>query len=363
MTRCSGRAITRRGCVAVLGGAVGAALLAGGLGGRGRAAIAEQGGEQAPEGVDYMVLVNKRCELPQGWDSAIEIVHFTNSEGADVGVEAKAYDAYLELKEDLESDGVYVDLDSAYRSVEQQQQFVDGFIEEYGGQHVGQFVAAPGFSEHHTGLALDLFLVVDGEGVHPDRNIAQQHETWEKIHAKLADHGFILRYPPQKMIVTGYSYEPWHIRYLDDVETARAIMDAGVSLEEYLGEVDPAVAGCEVDYGASELYDDTDIDLALGVVLAEFGTWIGCVMQRIAFTDDGTCAADLDYVNELREARMPELEPFDQAIVLESEFHSPSGEDAEGTAWEPDADYGGWTWHLGRTGADGSWKLLSWGLG
>ena len=59
-------------------------------------------------------------------------------------------------------------------------------------------------------------------------------EVWSKIHAKLADHGYILRYPEGKEDITGYSYEPWHIRYLDDPELAREITEQGLTLEEYL---------------------------------------------------------------------------------------------------------------------------------
>ena len=313
--------------------------------------------------IDYMVLVNKTHKLPAGWEDAIEIVHFTNSEGWDVDVEAKAYDAYLELKDDLEADGVYVDLDSAYRSVEAQQEIVDDFTEKYGAEYVKQYVAVPGYSEHHTGLALDLFLIIDGKGVYLNEDMVTYPEVWDKIHAKLADHGFILRYLPEKKIETGYSYEPWHIRYIGDTEVARKIMDEGITFERYLGELDPSIADCTVDYGTSELYTEADIDSALDVVLAEFGTWDGCTLKKIAFMGDEACNADeLAYVNELREAQMPDEAEFDQALVLTSEFHSPSAEQAENTAWEPDTDYRDWTWHLGRTGADGSWKLLTWGF-
>lgn len=65
----------------------------------------------------------------------------------------------------------------------------------------------------------------------------QYPEIWAKIHAKLADHGFILRYLDGKEAITGYSYEPWHIRYVNDVTIAKEIMDKGITLEEYLGKM------------------------------------------------------------------------------------------------------------------------------
>lgn len=324
--------------------------------------------EPAPEpsdasGIDYLALVNKQHKLPDGWEDALETVHFVNSETWDVDVEAKAYEAYLALKEELEAqDGVVVDLDSAYRSIAEQQRIVDDFTEKYGEEYTKKYVAVPGYSEHHTGLALDLFLIIDGKGVYLNEEMVTYPEIWEKLHARLADHGFILRYLPGKKIETGYSYEPWHIRYLDDPETAHKIMAEGLTLERYLGELDPAIAECAVDYGTSELYAEPDMDAALDAVLAEFGGWEGCVLQRFVFTDDATCADNLPYVNELREAQQPELDPFDQAIVFMSDFHTP-GEGVAVTAFKPDSDYTDWSWYLGRTGDDGSWQLVGWGQG
>ena len=70
--------------------------------------------------------------------------------------------------------------------------------------------------------------------VYENEDMVQYPEIWEKIHPKLADHGFILRYLEGKEDITGYSYEPWHIRYVDSPEIAHEITDAGITLEEYL---------------------------------------------------------------------------------------------------------------------------------
>ena len=359
-----GGSLTRRDFVA-LGGSLGAALLAGCAGAQGNDADSAADATQTVEtetsetgGIDYLALVNKTHALPENWEQVVEITSFKNSEDWDVDVEAKAYDAYLALKDDLEADDVFVDLDSAYRSVEAQQKIVDEFTEKYGEEYVKKYVAVPGYSEHHTGLALDLFLIIDGKGVYYNEDMVKYPEIWEKIHAKLADHGFILRYLPGKKIETGYSYEPWHIRYLDDPAIAHEIMDEGITFERYLGELDPMIADCVVDYGTSELYEEADMDAALDAVLAEFSTWKGCVLKRFSYAGDDVSADNLEYANSLRDEG---TEEFDQAIVFGSDFHSPSAEDAEGTAWEADTDYEGWSWTLGRTGADGAWQLLTWG--
>ena len=108
-------------------------------------------------GIDYLALVNKLNPLPEGWEDALETVTITNSLGDEVEVETKAYDAYLLLKEDVEvNDGIYLELDSARRSVAAQQRIMDSFTEKYGIDYALKTVAQPGYSEHHTGLALDL---------------------------------------------------------------------------------------------------------------------------------------------------------------------------------------------------------------
>lgn len=188
------------------------------------------------KGIDYLVLVNKENPLPETWEDEVEIVHMTNSLGDDVEVEKKAYEAYLKLKDALAEEDVFIDLDSAYRSVAAQQQIVKDFTERYGEDYVKQYVAVPGCSEHHTGLALDLYLNIDGKDVYMNEDMVQYPEIWAKIHAKLPEFGFILRYMEGKEDITGYSYEPWHIRYIDDPEIAKEITEKGLTLEEYLSE-------------------------------------------------------------------------------------------------------------------------------
>ena len=56
------------------------------------------------------------------------------------------------------------------------------------------------------------------------------------MYAKFAKYGFILRYLDGKDAETGYSYEPWHFRYINDPALAKEIMDKGITLEAYLGE-------------------------------------------------------------------------------------------------------------------------------
>lgn len=227
------------------------------------AALAESAHAPEKEGsIDYMVLVNKLNPLPDGWEDALETVHVTNSVGDDVAAEKRAYEAYLALAADLEAnDGIHTELDSGYRSVAEQQEIMERFTETYGADYAARTVATPGYSEHHTGLALDLYYIVDGKTVYKNEDLVQYPEIWRKIHTRLADHGFILRYLDGKEHITGYGYEPWHIRYIDDAQAARDIMSQpGMTLEVWLGAVedtDPVI-----DYGSSALYSEADLEAA-----------------------------------------------------------------------------------------------------
>ena len=171
-----------------------------------------------------------------------------------------------------------VDLDSACRSVDAQQKIMDDFTKQYGADYAARTVAEPGYSEHHTGLALDLYLIIDGKDIVENEDMIQYPEIWEQIHAKLADYGFILRYLDGKEHITGYAYEPWHIRYLDDVEAAKQIMaQPGMTLEVWLGAAaDPELM---VDYGSSELYTQEELEAAMIQVKCKFAFFDGCELH------------------------------------------------------------------------------------
>ena len=191
--------------------------------------------------VDYMIIVNFGSPLPEDWLDRVEFHAGVNSVGDDVYTETESYKAYLKLKKDVENDlkdrKVTLELDSAYRSKADQQKIVDEFTEKYGADYVSRYVAAPGYSEHQTGLALDLYFIVGDKTVYENEDLVQYPEIWEVIHRKLPKYGFILRYPEDKESVTGTSYEPWHIRYVGSPETAKDITDRDMALEEYVAEI------------------------------------------------------------------------------------------------------------------------------
>ena len=201
-------------------------------------AYADEYSRRKNEGIDYLALVNKQNPLPEDWEKYLETTFLTNSVGDYVEVELKAYAACKKLIKDVEeNDGIHLELDSARRSVAAQQDIWDRFMIKYGEEYTLKTVATPGYSEHQTGLAIDLYFIKDGETYYYNEDMVQHPEVWKKVHAKLAKYGFILRYPKGKEDITGYGYEEWHIRYVDDPAIAEYITEKDITFEEYIEEI------------------------------------------------------------------------------------------------------------------------------
>ena len=184
---------------------------------------------------DYMVLVNKESTLPEDWEERIELVDVYTGLDQTYQVEKKTAEAYAKLREDLfKNDHVIIELDSTYRTVTKQQEIWDEFEKKYGLDYTKKYVAVPGTSEHHTGLAVDVKIVKEGKIIDENDDMTAEKEIFAKVHAKLAKYGFILRYPVGKEDITGYGAEVWHFRYIDSPEIAKEIMDNNLTLEEYL---------------------------------------------------------------------------------------------------------------------------------
>ena len=190
--------------------------------------------QETENAYDYMVLVNKQNKLPDDWEEKVVLKEAVNKYGETRLVEEKALEQFLKLQEKAAEEGIDIQLDSTYRSVETQQKLWDEWMVEYGEDYVRTYVAIPGYSEHHTGLAIDVCLDIDGRRVDENDEMIARKDIFEKVWAHLAEYGFILRYPEGKEEITGYGFEPWHFRYIDDADAAREIMEKGLTLEEYL---------------------------------------------------------------------------------------------------------------------------------
>lgn len=182
----------------------------------------------------YLVLVNKENKLPDDWTDRIELKVEYNALGEEVWAEKVTLEHFDALREELLEQGIDIELDSAYRSVEEQQEIWDEWMAVYGKDYCERYLAKPGYSEHHTGLAIDIFVIQKNNRIVRDNDdMIADIGDFAEIHQLLSKHGFILRYPDGKEDITGYSYEPWHLRYVGE-DAARVISECGITLEEYL---------------------------------------------------------------------------------------------------------------------------------
>lgn len=150
-----------------------------------------------------------------------------------IKVDKSVVQPYTEMRTDASKDGISLWVSSGYRSDTEQSTLFQREVEEYAKtsptyseavEAAEHSVAKPGFSEHATGLALDL------NGVEDDFDTKPAFR-WLQNHAQ--DYGFILRYPKDKQGITKIKYEPWHYRYVG-IEAAKAMKQSGQCFEEYM---------------------------------------------------------------------------------------------------------------------------------
>lgn len=181
----------------------------------------------------YLILVNSTHPLED--DNIFAKVDVDTKYAPNRTLEIKTYEAFKKLREYAKENGFITDLESGYRSKELQQEVWDDSLKDNGLEHTKKYVAVPGYSEHQTGLAAD-FTLFENNRWYVDTQIENVNFI-NFLHDNCYKFGFILRYPKGKESITGYNYEPWHLRYIDDVNIAKYIMDNNLCLEEYLSEI------------------------------------------------------------------------------------------------------------------------------
>ncbi|GAA0401494.1 M15 family metallopeptidase [Paenibacillus motobuensis] len=183
------------------------------------------------------VLVNKEFALPDDYnpsDLVYPNVRFTFKEKIEKRMmRSEAAKALENLFDGAEKDGIYLAGVSAYRSHKTQTALFNRYVERDGEEKAKTYSAVPGHSEHETGLAIDVS-GSDGKCAAEDCFGDTKEADWLANHA--SEYGFIIRYPEGKDSITGYKYEPWHIRYVG-VDIASEIADRGITLEEYYGSI------------------------------------------------------------------------------------------------------------------------------
>lgn len=181
---------------------------------------------------DLLVLVNKQYAVSADYyPSDMVAVDGSLSTNQGLYFKREAYEAYLKMLKAAESEGISFKICSTYRSYSTQDAIYHNYVNNYGTEYTNTISAYPGRSEHHTGWAVDV--TSKSMGYDLKQNFIEYPEgIWINEHC--SEYGFIIRYPKDKTDITGYAYEPWHLRYVG-VEAAREITSQGLTLEEYLG--------------------------------------------------------------------------------------------------------------------------------
>ncbi|MBR3767061.1 MAG: M15 family metallopeptidase [Clostridia bacterium] len=161
--------------------------------------------------IDGILIVNKTYSLPENYNPGDLLPDCSN--------------AFRRMQNDATQNGLSIYISSGYRSYASQKSIYNRYVSRDGKYLADTYSARPGHSEHQTGLSIDLNTITRSFG-----NTAAG--KWVAAHCH--EYGFIIRYPEGKSHITGYCYEPWHLRYVG-IDTASKIAASGLCLEEYYG--------------------------------------------------------------------------------------------------------------------------------
>ncbi|PKM87241.1 MAG: D-alanyl-D-alanine carboxypeptidase [Firmicutes bacterium HGW-Firmicutes-10] len=176
------------------------------------------------------ILVNKEIGLPADFvpHDLIKTQVATSPRASNVMIRRDVNIALKTLFSAAKEEGMELWFQSGYRSYSVQKRLYQKYVDLYGEERANSFSAKPGHSEHQTGLAIDVTspsasgkLVNDFGDSREGKWLAENAHTF----------GFIIRYPADKTEITGYIYEPWHLRYVG-IELATYLFENGLVMEE-----------------------------------------------------------------------------------------------------------------------------------
>ncbi|MBM7619375.1 LAS superfamily LD-carboxypeptidase LdcB [Bacillus tianshenii] len=190
--------------------------------------------EKVIENTDNILLVvNKNQALPADYvpaDLTIPNVAFSfEGDYEKKYLREEAARALEDLFAAATSENVELFAVSGYRSYETQYGVYNSYVKKWGEEKTNTFSAIPGHSEHQTGLTMDISSRSNALDLTEEFGETPEGQ-WVKQNAY--KHGFIIRYPKGKEVVTGYQYEPWHLRYVGK-EVAEYIHKHDITLEEF----------------------------------------------------------------------------------------------------------------------------------
>ena len=174
-----------------------------------------------------LMLINKYNYLTASYNPD-DLEVFTNvyAYGENQSLRKDAYDAFIEMWNSANKDGYKLIVNSSYRSYDEQKKIYDDYSSWYGEEDADKKAARAGYSEHQTGLAVDI------QSYCSQNKDFEECEEFTWLTNNAYKYGFILRYPKDKEYLTGYKYESWHYRYVGK-KVSKYIHDNNITFDEY----------------------------------------------------------------------------------------------------------------------------------
>ncbi len=175
----------------------------------------------------FLIIVNKFYHLDKSYERTdlqnINLAYaYANNSAAEIVIEK-----FKQMRDDIEEEmNVHLMVNSSYRSYEDQEEIYNEF-KKVSLKYADSYAARPGYSEHQTGLAIDITSLE-----HPTANEFKESEEYKWLKENCHKYGFVLRYPEGKEHITGYSTESWHFRYVGE-EAATQIYKENITFDEY----------------------------------------------------------------------------------------------------------------------------------
>lgn len=184
------------------------------------------------EDVDLLFAINKKNKVSSEFipSNLVVLPDYTNPNGI-ICLKDIASEAYIKMFDDAKKENITLGITSGFRKYEIQDYLFNLYTETMGLAEASRVSALPGHSEHQLGTTMDL--TGSSIGFASTSKLMSSNIEGNWLEQNAYKYGFIMSYPEGKESITGYSYEPWHYRYVG-VEVAEAVKDSGLTLGEYL---------------------------------------------------------------------------------------------------------------------------------
>lgn len=175
----------------------------------------------------HLMLTNKFHFLDNTYTSN-NMVKVSNrySYGENQMLTSETFSAFLNMFNAAKNEGLTLIINSSFRSFEEQDEVYNELLSTRGDEYANKMAAKPGYSEHQTGMAIDI------QTYGSNASNFEEFDEFKWLQNNAHKYGFILRYPKDKKYLTGYEYESWHYRYVG-IEVATYIYQNQITFDEY----------------------------------------------------------------------------------------------------------------------------------